>query len=481
MPAKTPTILVADDDDSIRFVLEAALTQAGYQAHMARDGAELVALAESGVGDAVITDVAMPGLSGFDAMNRLQQSRPNLPIIVISARQPLATAVQANQLGAFEFLAKPFDLHELMSLVQRCLITRSAANDGYVKPIEKDGLLIGDSPAMQELYRTIARVVDVDLTVMISGASGTGKERVARALHELSKRAHKSFVAQNMAAIPKELIESELFGHERGAFTGAQTRKPGKFEQAEGGTLFLDEIGDMPLDAQTRLLRVLQEGEYIPVGGTMARKADVRIICATHRDLRALVEVGKFREDLYYRLQVIPIRLPSLRQRASDIPALVAHFLTQAPTRGLAAKRFTPAALRALMELDWPGNVRELEHLVYRLCALVSDTEITDAHVHAEATTSPVLDTQAQAIGVVSTAQPANLQSVVRAHAQSYINIHEREEDLTDLYEHMLEAVEKPLLDVVMSHSRNNQLRAARILGINRNTLRKLLKKYGLI
>src|SRR3979490_1283867 len=321
------TILVADDDRAIRTVLNRALARLGHDVRMTGNAAALWRWVADGEGDLVITDVIVPDENGLDLIPRIKKVRPELRVIVMSAQSTLLTAVKATERGAFEYLPKPFDLRELVSVVERALsaprpaaAAQDDADDGQLP-------LIGRSPAMQEIYRSIARLTTADLTVMITGESGTGKELVARALHDYGKRRGGPFVAINMAAIPRELIESELFGHERGAFTGATNRSPGRFEQANGGTLFLDEIGDMPPEAQTRLLRVLQEGEFTSVGGRQPIKANVRIIAATHRDLRNAIRLGQFREDLFYRLNVVPIRLPPLREGAGDIPLLARPFL----------------------------------------------------------------------------------------------------------------------------------------------------------
>src|SRR5271165_3104887 len=330
-----PTVLVADDDRSIRTVLTQALGRSGYQVRSTGNAATLWRWVEDGEGDLVITDVIMPDENGLDLIPRIKRVRPDLRVVVMSAQSTLITAVKATQRGAFEYLPKPFDLKELLSVVGRALATPSDIVVTAPEPHDGDEKLplIGRSPAMQEIYRTIARLTTADLTVMINGESGTGKELVARALHDYGKHRAGSFVAINMAAIPRELIESELFGHERGAFTGATNRTQGRFEQANGGTLFLDEIGDMPPEAQTRLLRVLQEGEFTSVGGRQPIKANVRIIAATHRDLRNAIRLGQFREDLFYRLNVVPIRLPPLRERTEDIPLLARHFLERAGGR----------------------------------------------------------------------------------------------------------------------------------------------------
>src|SRR5687768_5836158 len=321
------TILVADDDRAIRTVLNQALGRLGHEVRTTGNASTLWRWVADGEGDLVITDVVMPDENGLDLIPRIKKIRPELRVIVMSAQNTLMTAVKAAERGAFEYLPKPFDLKELVNVVERALSApQPIALNGHASAedaeTEEQLPLIGRSAAMQEIYRVLARLMGTDLTVMITGESGTGKELVAKALHEYGKRRSGPFVAVNMAAIPRELIESELFGHERGAFTGANTRSAGRFEQAIGGTLFLDEIGDMPLEAQTRLLRVLQNGEYLPVGGRTPIRADVRIVAATHRDLRQLVRQGLFREDLSYRLNVVPIRLPALRERSEDVPEL---------------------------------------------------------------------------------------------------------------------------------------------------------------
>src|SRR5271155_5612310 len=336
-----PTVLVADDDRSIRTVLTQALGRSGYQVRTTGNAATLWRWVEEGEGDLVITDVVMPDENGLDLIPRIRRVRPDLRVIVMSAQSTLITAVKAAQRGAFEYLPKPFDLQELLAVVGRALAAPTEVTGVVAEPRDADERLplIGRSPAMQEIYRTVARLTTADLTGMINGEAGTGKELVARALHDYGKRRAGPFVAINMAAIPRELIESELFGHERGAFTGATNRSQGRFEQAKGGTLFLDEIGDMPSEAQTRLLRGLQEGEYNAVGGRVPIRVDVRIIAATHRDLPQLIRQGLFREDLFYRLNVAPVRLPPLRERSADIPGLVRHFVSLAAREGLPLKR----------------------------------------------------------------------------------------------------------------------------------------------
>jgi two-component system nitrogen regulation response regulator GlnG len=360
--------------------------------------------------------------------------------------------------------------------VQRALtVPHSADNTGAGREAEDEQLpLIGRSQAMQEIYRVLARLMGTDLTVMITGESGTGKELVARALHDYGKRRYGGFVAINMAAIPRELIESELFGHEKGAFTGATNRYAGRFEQAEGGTLFLDEIGDMPIEAQTRLLRVLQEGEYTTVGGRMPIRANVRIVAATHRDLRTAVRQGLFREDLYYRLNVVPIRIPPLRERSEDIPELVRHFLSQAQHEGLPIKSVTPAAMDRLKQHRWPGNVRELENLIRRLAALYSqeviDVDVIEAEL-AELTpgaATPEID------------DSESLGDAVERHLKAYFTAHRDSLPSAGLYNRVLREIEKPLINLSLSVTRGNQIKAAAMLGLNRNTLRKKIRELDI-
>src|SRR5271154_3079015 len=383
------TILVADDDRAIRTVLNQALARLGHDVRLTGNAATLWRWIADGDGDLVITDVIMPDENGLDLLPRIRKLRPELRVIVMSAQSTLLTAVKATERGAFEYLPKPFDLRERVSVVERALSAPASALAPSPDEPDEQLPLIGRSPAMQEIYRAVARLMGTDLTIMITGESGTGKELVARALHDFGKRRSGAFVAINMAAIPRELIESELFGHERGAFTGALTRSAGRFEQAQGGTLFLDEIGDMPLEAQTRLLRVLQEGEYTTVGGRTPIRVDVRIIAATHRDLAQLIRQGLFREDLFYRLNVAPLRLPPLRERSSDIPALVRHFASIAAREGLPLKIIDEAAMERLRRYRWPGNVRELENMVRRLAALYSQEVIGLDVIEAELAEAP--------------------------------------------------------------------------------------------
>jgi two-component system nitrogen regulation response regulator GlnG len=462
----TATILIADDDISICTVLSHAVARRGWKPLVAHDGEALLALAEGGKGDVIITDVRMPvgqaGNDGLDLLPALQRIRPELPVIVISAQNTLMTAVRANQVGAYEYLPKPFDLDVLIEHVEKALSRRKAIP---VPEQKNDGQehFVGTSPAIQEIYRSMARLVDNDLTVTIIGESGTGKELIARALHSLGKRKNAAFVAINMAAIPRELVESELFGYEKGAFTGATQRKAGKFEQAEGGTLFLDEIGDMPMDAQTKLLRVLQQGEYASVGGTKMHKSNVRIVAATHRDLHQLVQSGDFREDLYYRLQVVPIRIPPLRERREDVYPLARFFLKKAEEKGLPPKILDAEAVSVMQEYGWPGNVRELEHMMYRLCALTSESIISAESVAREMRTEKENGTNNNTI-----------EQDVRSHLKLYFSTHGAGDlPAPGLYDRILPLLERPLIEMTLIATGGNQLKAAYVLGINRNTLRK--------
>jgi two-component system, NtrC family, nitrogen regulation response regulator GlnG len=468
------TILVCDDDSAIRTVLNQALGRAGYDVRTTGTAAGLWRWISAGEGNLIITDVVLPDESGFDLIPRIKRMRPDLPILVMSAQNTLLTAITAAERGAFEYLPKPFDLKELTSVVNRALASPQGKRDSTVEAAEERLPLIGRSPAMQEIYRVIARLTQTDLTVMIMGESGTGKELVARALHDYGKRRHGSFVAVNMAAIPKELVESELFGHERGAFTGATNRGIGRFEQAEGGTLFLDEIGDMPLEAQTRLLRVLQQGEYTTVGGRTPIRTDVRIIAATNRDLRQLIGQGLFREDLYYRLNVVPLRLPPLRERIEDIPDLVRHFLRKAEDEGLPHKTLDNDALDLLRRHRWPGNVRELENLIRRLAVLQSGDTISAAAVSTE------LREPAKTFAADSGEGPQSLAASVEQYLTHYFQAQGDRLPPPGVYDRIVQEVERPLISICLAATRGNQIRAAQLLGLNRNTLRKKIRDLGL-
>ncbi|QYE34216.1 MULTISPECIES: nitrogen regulation protein NR(I) [Sphingosinicellaceae] len=465
------TIIVADDDAAIRTVVRRALTRDGYLVRTTESAAGLWRLIDEDVGDVVITDVMFPDGNGLDALPRIIERRPGLKVIVMSAQNTLSTAVRATEQGAFDYLPKPFDLDELTRAVASALAVAGVMGE---ETLGEDMPLIGRSAAMQEVYRTIARVVPTSLTVMILGESGTGKELVARAIHDLGPRRREPFVAVNMAAIPRELIESELFGHERGAFTGAAARASGRFEQAQGGTLFLDEIGDMPIDAQTRLLRVLQSGDFTAVGSARVQRADVRIVAATNQDLRRLIEAGRFREDLFYRLNVIPLKLPPLRARIDDIPVLARHFLDRAAAEGLPRKGLDAGAIEAIQRHSWPGNVRELENLMRRLAALTRGDTI------GEATISEGLDGETPPVVVVPDSTGSDgLAASVELHLARYLTMFGEELPPDGLYDRVLAEIERPLLRLSLAATGGNQIRAARLLGINRNTLRKKLTERG--
>jgi two-component system nitrogen regulation response regulator GlnG len=470
--AAAGSILIADDDAAIRTVLNQALSRAGYEVRSTGNAATLWRWVSQGEGDLVITDVVMPDENAFDFLPRIKKLRPDLPIIVMSAQNTFMTAIRASERGAYEYLPKPFDLKELTSIVGRALAEpKDRQPASGTKGEEIDAIpLVGRSPAMQEIYRLLARLMQTDLTVMITGESGTGKELVARALHDYGKRRTGPFVAVNMAAIPRELIESELFGHEKGAFTGANARNAGRFEQSEGGTLFLDEIGDMPTEAQTRLLRVLQQGEYTTVGGRTPIKTDVRIIAATNKDLRILIQQGMFREDLFFRLNVVPLRIPPLRERVEDIPDLIRHFFAQAEREGLPPKQIETAAIERLKRYRWPGNVRELENLARRLAALYPQETITTAVIDNElAPVAPaLLDDERES--------NEDLSSAVERHLNKYFGGFGDGLPPPGLYHRILREIEYPLLSAALAATRGNQIRAADLLGVNRNTLRKKIR-----
>ena len=469
------TILVAEDDQAIRTVLSQALKRSGYAVQTTESITELWHWVKQGKGDLIITDVALPDGNGLEILPQIKSLRNDLDVIVMSAQNTLLTAVKANEGGAFEYLPKPFDLQDLLKTVEKSFLNKVHSLDqlkirsSQPAPSEKSPL-IGRSSSMQEIYRLIARLTSTDLTVLITGESGTGKELVARALHSYSRRKNNAFVAVNMAAIPKDLIESELFGYEKGAFTGAIKASPGRFEQARGGTLFLDEIGDMPIEAQTRLLRVLQGGEYMAVGSQKSQKSDVRIVSATHHDLKNLVSQGRFREDLYYRLNVVPITVPPLRERPEDIPDLVQHFLLSSEDELTKQKSFTAEALTLLKSYHWPGNVRELENTVLRLSVLnIEEVVGVDSVAKEIQSSKSATDTTLQGHETLS--------SSIRLHLQNYFDAHEDQMPAPGLYSRVLHELERPLIELCLAATKGNQIKTAELLGLNRNTLRKKIKE----
>jgi two-component system, NtrC family, nitrogen regulation response regulator GlnG len=456
----TKSALLVEDDAAIATVITAALEDEGFEVARSDSIAGRDRLLSARAFDVMLTDVVLTDGDGIETLGAVQRAHPAMPIIILSAQNTLDTAVRATGTGAFEYFPKPFDLDELVRAVRQAA---ERAGGLEVERADTGGALplIGRSPPMQDVYRMITRVLGNDLSVLILGESGTGKELVAEAIHQLGHRKAGPFVAVNTAAIPRELIESELFGHEKGAFTGAVARSIGKFEQAQGGTLFLDEIGDMPPEAQTRLLRALQSSTIRRVGGREEIAVDVRIVAATNRDLGPMIADGTFREDLFYRLNVVPIRLPPLRERAADVEPLAKHFLNQAAAEGLPMRRFAPEALELLTRQNWRGNVRELKNLVYRAALLAREETIDAAGI------AGLLEPSA----VAESSSPADLATAVRAWVDA-----ERPVDGA-LYHAALAAFERPLFELALRRTGGNQLRAARLLGINRNTLRKRLSE----
>ena len=467
------TLIIAEDDESIRLVTSRYFQDLGYEIFMATNLKELWKLIESNKGDVLITDVMLPDGELFDILPQIVEYRENLPVIVVSAKNNLQTAISATKQGAYEYLPKPFDLDELQKLIKKALESKqNLKNKTKIRNESEKQLIVGRSPAMQDLYKSIARLSQNDLTVMIYGESGTGKELVAKALHKYSTRSEKPFIALNMAAIPNDLIESELFGHEKGSFTGAHQKSDGKFKLAEKGTLFLDEIGDMPIDAQTRLLRVLQEGEFTPIGGKEKIQADTRIIAATHKNLSNLIEKGEFREDLFYRLNVVPISIPPLRERKEDIPELVNHFLDKAKDLQLEPKKFTTESFQILEKYQWPGNVRELENFILKLCALYTDENIMNDDLAEEILNlqkldQQMLDTDNQFSKILENYLSRNINKINKEYQG-------------DVYNYFVTELEKVLLLEVLKNKNGNQLKAAELLGLNRNTLRKKITELNI-
>ncbi|MDA9034576.1 nitrogen regulation protein NR(I) [Hyphomicrobiales bacterium] len=456
-------ILLAEDDDSIQLVTSEFLSSEGYAVRSAKTLNSLWRLIEKGDGDVLVTDVMFPDGESFDLIPQIKELRPNLPIIIISARNNLQTAISSVEKGAFEYLPKPFDLNDLNVLINKALVIKPKLKGQTLIRKKSSDLIIGSSKAMQEMYRVIGRLSQNDLTVMIYGESGTGKELVSKALHIFGKRSDHPFVAVNMAAIPNELIESELFGHEKGSFTGAYQKSDGKFKQAEKGTLFLDEIGDMPIEAQTRLLRVLQEGEFTSVGGKEKIKTDVRIVAATNKDLKSLIKLGSFREDLFYRLNVVPIHTPALRDKIEDIPELVEHFLGAADKLGLPIKKIDKNAITLLMNHYWPGNVRELENFLLRVCALYSEDTLSEEIVEKELLQVKVENQSVDNIG---------LSKIIDGYFANNLNKLLKNNN-KNIYSEVISEVEQSMIKNVLFITKGNQLKAAQILGLNRNTLRK--------
>ncbi len=459
-------VLLVEDDETIAIVITAALEAEGFPVTRCDSIAGRDQLLGHKEFSALVTDVMLTDGDGIESLGRVRERFPKLPIIILSAQNTLDTAVRASDTGAFEYFPKPFDIDELARTVRQAIGTSGLRADEEDEPAPVGLPLVGRSAPMQGVYRMITRVLRNDLTVLVLGESGTGKELVAEAIHQLGARQAGPFVAVNTAAIPAELIESELFGHEKGAFTGAIARHIGKFEQSAGGTLFLDEIGDMPMQAQTRLLRALQSGRIRRVGGREEVAIDTRIIAATNRDLEPMIAAGTFREDLYYRLNVVPITLPALRERTSDIPALAHHFLILAATEGLPRRQLSPDAAELLARQPWRGNVRELRNFIYRL-ALLAREEIVDA--------------AALASHLVQTARSDSCAQGSVGLDNAVKQWLETEQPASGtVYDSALAAFERPLFSEVLKATGGNQLRAAQMLGINRNTLRKRLSELAI-
>ncbi len=464
---QSETVWIVDDDKSIRWVVEKALQKADIITRSFSGGEEFLAALKEGLPDALITDIRMPGIDGLALLEKIQHTHPELPVIVMTAHSDLESAVSAFHGGAFEYLPKPFDIKEVVELARRACIhgrqqrQRKEPEESAAQAATPE--IIGAAPAMQEVFRAIGRLARSHITVLINGESGTGKELVAKALHRHSPRAKKPFIALNMAAIPKDLMESELFGHEKGAFTGAASRRFGRFEQANGGTLFLDEIGDMPAELQTRLLRVLADGKFYPVGGHAAIKVDVRIIAATHQNLEHLVSQGRFREDLFHRLNVIRIHIPPLRERKQDVPLLLSHFLSQAAVElNAEIKVLKPEAEAFLSGLDWPGNVRQLENCCRWLTVMASGREI---HLY---------DLPPELLNATPE-QPAvsdDWETLLRQWVERQLLAKEK-----DIAKRAVAEVEHVMIKAALDFTRGKRHEAALLLGYGRNTLTRKIKE----
>ncbi len=481
----TGQILIADDEDSLRWVLEKGFRGAGYQVTAVKDGTAALKEVEAGPFDLILLDVRMPGIDGLSLLKQVRDKRPDAQVVIMTAHGTMETAVAAMQQGAYDYLAKPFDLDEALLLAERALTARRLTQEvtalrSGLKEVWEFGALVGRHPTMQEVYKAIGRVAASDVSVLLRGESGTGKEVVARALHHYSRRAGRPFVGISAAAIPATLLESELFGHEKGAFTDAKERRLGKLELAHGGSVFFDEIGDMPPELQVKLLRALQERNFERVGGHELIRMDVRVMAATHRDLEAvrvmaathrdleaMMKSGRFREDLFYRLNVVTLSLPALRDRRGDIPLLGEHFLAKY-AESLGERVVTADAMDRLMGYDWPGNVRELENVIQRAMVMASAGAILPEHLPI----GPV--SAAAAVGT-----DASLEEIIERKMHECVR-GLRGHASANLHGLMVGLVEKPLLRAVMRETKGNQVRAAQLLGINRNTLRKKLKEHGI-
>ncbi|MCK5092905.1 MAG: nitrogen regulation protein NR(I) [Gammaproteobacteria bacterium] len=459
-------VWVIDDDRSIRWVLEKALSGAGMDVSCFEDSSTILDRLSGEQPDVIISDIRMPGMDGIELLEKINYEYPEIPVIIITAHSDLDSALSAYQGGAFEYLPKPFDIDEAVVLVQRAFKQRNKSLQKQGTALDAKQEIIGEAPAMQEVFRAIGRLSRSNITVMITGESGTGKELVAQALHRHSPRANEPFIAINTAAIPRDLLESELFGHERGAFTGAQAQRKGRFEQADGGTLFLDEIGDMPAELQTRLLRVLADGEFYRVGGHAPIKVDVRIIAATHQNLSQRVQEGQFRDDLFHRLNVIRIQLPALRERSEDIPKLIQHFLASvARELGVENKSIRSEVINYLQQLEWPGNVRQLENTCRWLTVMASGREI-----HME-DLPPELLAEAGSVRQGG----ANWEDAL----EQWVNLRLGSGE-SDILSAATPAFERILIKVALKHTGGRKQDAAKLLGWGRNTLTRKLKELDM-
>jgi len=459
-------IWIVDDDRSIRWVLEKSLTKAGFNSECFESGDGLLEKLQTSQPDAIISDIRMPGIDGLEVLAEVQEAYPNIPVIIMTAHSDLSSAVKSYKKGAFEYLPKPFDVNEAVEVTQRAVKhaseNKSAPSELLVVEAKE---IIGEAPAMQEVFRAIGRLSHSNITVLIKGESGTGKELVAQALHKHSPRAEKPYIPLNVAAIPKDLIESELFGHEKGAFTGATQLRVGRFEQADGGTLFLDEIGDMPMETQTRLLRVLSDGEFYRVGGLTPIKADVRVIAATHQNLEERVKDHQFREDLYHRLNVIPINLPKLADRREDIPALMEHFLSRAAKQmGVEKKELRQETSQYLTGLPWPGNVRQLENFCSWITVMASGREIFTNDLPEEFL------------------NPKDQENVSGSWADNLKGWADQELSLghSGILQQATPIFEKCMIEVALKHSGGRKRDASTLLGWGRNTLTRKIKELGI-
>jgi len=456
-------IWIIDDDRSIRWVFEKTLTRAGLEFRSFASAQEALAALETSAPQVVVSDIRMPGESGLELLQQIKQRFPALPVIIMTAHSDLESAVAAFQGGAFEYLPKPFDIDHAVELIRRA-VDESMRQSGGQEALESTPEILGQAPAMQEVFRAIGRLSQSHVTVLINGESGTGKELVARALHRHSPRADKPFIAINTAAIPRDLLESELFGHERGAFTGAQAMRRGRFEQADGGTLFLDEIGDMPPELQTRLLRVLSDGQFYRVGGHSPIKVNVRVIAATHQDMEQRVKQGLFREDLFHRLNVIRLRLPPLRERREDIPLLVRHFLQKsAQELGVEPKKLSDAALKYLSALPWSGNVRQMENVCHWITVMAPGQNVEVADL------PPELREETHA---------PSAEDWVAALEQVAANAFARGEKA--IMENLTHQFESALITQALKHTAGRKIEAAHLLGLGRNTLTRKIQELGL-